>query len=451
MNELLQRQFDYRPKIAVVGDAILDEYYDVDASRVSPEFPIPILHSIDGRPYQTSLGGAANVCAQFSNFNFDVNLFALINEKIKQVSCFDLDGCILSGGIPIKKRFSSNGFPLCRIDVEDKNYCLKDIDSYREKVFSNLCSSGPFDVVIFSDYDKGLFDNSRNFIKCLDDSSITIVDPKKGPIDKWKGCSIIKPNSKEAKDISGAEDPVKQCEFFLKHTECQAVIITQGASGVFGNVMGRWFEYRPSVEKQARSVVGAGDCFVAFLAMCMAHSIDVKRAVEIAFEACSHYIDKPYNHPIYPYQISDKFISPKNIIKRDFNLAFTNGCFDILHPGHIKLLQFAKTKAEKLVVALNSDESVKKQRKSHPLINNLEYRKFMVSSLECVDFVVDFAEETPYELIKSIRPDVIVKGSDWPNPVGSDIVSEHYSFDIFENYSTSSIIEKIKQIEYINV
>jgi D-beta-D-heptose 7-phosphate kinase/D-beta-D-heptose 1-phosphate adenosyltransferase len=447
MNELLNRQFDYRPKIAVVGDAILDEYYNVDASRVSPEFPIPILHSHDGKPYRISLGGAANVCFQFSNFNFDINLFALINERIKDIAVdFNLGGSILAGTIPVKKRFSSNGFPLCRIDVEDKNYCLKDIEKNRRNILANLYSSGPFDVVVFSDYNKGLFDNSSNFIGELGDSVITIVDPKKGPLDKWKGCSIIKPNSKEAKDISNTEDPVKQCEFFLRGTDCQAVIITQGASGVFGNVMGQWFEYRPLLEKRAKSVIGAGDCFVAFLAMCMAHSIDIKKAVEIAFEACSVYVDNLYNAPIHPYQISDKFINPKNLFKRNFSLVFTNGCFDILHPGHIKLLQFAKTKADKLVVALNSDESVRKQKKNHPLVNNLDYRKLMISSLECVDFVVHFEEDTPYELIDTIRPDVLVKGSDWPVPVGSDIVPEHYSFDIIENYSTSSIIEKIKKM-----
>lgn len=451
MNELLDRQFDRKPRIAVFGDAILDEYYDVEANRVSPEFPIPVLFSEDGLPHKFALGGAANVCAQISNFNFDINLFSLINSKILDLSnSFDVSNCILSESISVKKRYYNNGFPLCRIDVE-KNENSSYLRSHQDLLFSKLISSGPFDVVIFSDYNKGALSGNREFIKDLHDSTITIVDPKKSPISRWRGCSIIKPNSQEAKEISGEEDPKKQCEYFFKNTDCQAVIITQGASGVFGNVMGRWFEYRPSFQKQARSVVGAGDCFVAFLAMCMSHSIDIKRAVEIAFEACSSYIDKPYNHPIYPYQISDKFIIPKNIFKRDFRLAFTNGCFDILHPGHIKLLQFAKTKADKLVVALNSDESVKKQRKNHPLINNLEYRKFMISSLECVDFVVDFAEETPYEIIKTINPDVIVKGSDWPNPVGSDIVSEHYSFDIFENYSTSSIIEKIKQISYINV
>lgn len=447
MNELIERQFDCRPKIAVIGDVILDEYYDVVANRVSPEFPIPVLLSKDGKPDKVSLGAAANVCRQFSNFNFDLSLFSFINTKVLDLSGhINIDGCVLAGSIPVKKRFYSDGFPLCRIDSEDSNYALSEINAHRKQIFSNFCSSGPFDVVIFSDYNKGLFDVSSNLINCLDDSVITIVDPKKGPIERWKGCSIIKPNMNEAKEISGEEDPKKQCEYFMRKTECQAVLITQGASGVFGNVMGIWFEYRPSKPLFAKSVVGAGDCFVAFLGMCMAHSIDIRRAVEIAFEACSIYVDKLHNTPIYPYQICDKFIDPRNLINRDFSLCFTNGCFDILHPGHIKLLQFAKAKADKLVVALNSDQSVKNQRKSHPIINNLEYRKIMISALEFVDFVVDFNEDTPYEIIKKIQPDVLVKGADRPNPVGADIVPKYYSFDLFDNYSTSSIIDKIKHI-----
>jgi D-beta-D-heptose 7-phosphate kinase/D-beta-D-heptose 1-phosphate adenosyltransferase len=448
MNELLQRHFDYKPKIAIFGDAMLDEYYNVNASRVSPEFPIPVLLSETGEPNKLALGGAANVCAQFSNFNVEINLFAIINQKIKDISRdIDTQGCIFSGGVPIKKRFYSDGFPLCRLDVEASNYGLENISSFRDKIFSNLCSSGPFDVVVFSDYNKGLLDGQKEFISELGDSTITIVDPKKAPIERWKGCSIIKPNSKEARDISGKEDPREQCEYFMSKTNCQAVIITQGGSGIFGNVMGVWFEYRPTLKSNVRSVVGAGDCFVAFLSMCMAHSIDIRKAVEIAFDACSEYVQKPYNTPIFPYQIErSKFIDPRNLKTRDFSLSFSNGCFDILHPGHLSLLEFAKSKSDKLVVAINSDESVRRQNKSHPLINNIEYRKQMIASLECVDFVVDFTEDTPYEVIKTIRPDVLVKGSDWPNPVGSDIVKEVCSFGLLGDYSTTSIIKKIKDM-----
>jgi len=447
MNELIERQFDYKPRVAVFGDAMLDEYYDVTADRVSPEFPIPVMKMDQDRP-KIVLGGAANVCRQFSNFNFDVSLFALTNENINYLADkINMDGCVFSKGVPLKKRFYSDGFPLCRLDVEGDNYNISydDLESLRSKLLDNFFSAEPFSVVVFSDYDKGLFKGIREFIHKIDDSTITIVDPKKHPVERWKGCTIIKPNAKEAAEVSGHSDWRRQCEYFMRETGCQAVVITQAGDGVVGNVQGGWFEYRPSFKKTPRSVVGAGDTFIAFLAMCMAHSIDIRRAVEIAFEACSVYVDKPHNEPVHPTQIlSSKLIDPRLLAKRNFSLSFTNGCFDILHPGHLELLKFAKSKSDRLVVALNSDKSVANQKKSHPMINDLSVRKTMLSALEFVDFVVDFDEDTPYEVIKTIKPDVLVKGSDWPNPIGADLVKEVCSFGVFGEYSTTSIIEKIR-------
>lgn len=447
MNELLQRQYDFRPKVAVYGDAMLDEYYEVEADKVSPEFPIPVLRSGFSQPHAVALGGAANVCAQFRNFNFDISLFALTNERLKYLGDgINMDGCIFSKSIPVKKRYYSGEFPLCRIDSEtsDYNYDRPHLQKLQGKILENLASSGPYDVVVFSNYEKGMFSGLNDFASVAGDA-ITIVDPKAGPAERWKGCTILKPNAKEAKDITGLSDWKDQCEFLMDATNCQAVVITRGGDDVVGNVQGVWFEYKPAFVSRARSVVGAGDCFVAFLAMCMCHSIDIRRAVAIAFEACSHYVREPYNSPIYPHQIcEDKFIDPRNLIKREFKLAFTNGCFDILHPGHVELLQYARSKADGLVVALNTDESVARQAKSHPLVNNLEFRKKMIASLGCVDFVLEFNEDTPYELIKKIRPDVLVKGSDWPDPVGSDIVGEVCSFGLVGGHSTTGIIEKIR-------
>jgi D-beta-D-heptose 7-phosphate kinase/D-beta-D-heptose 1-phosphate adenosyltransferase len=451
MNELLDRQFDCRPRIAVFGDAILDEYYEVSANRVSPEFPIPVLRADKDEP-SIVLGGAANVCRQFSNFNFDVSLFALTNEKIKFLKGdIDMGGCIFSRSVPVKKRYySKEGFPLCRLDIESEDYNLdpESLKKLQNKLIENLLSSEPFSVVVFSDYNKGLFRDIGEFMGIMDESTITIVDPKKLPLNRWRGCTIIKPNAQEAREMSGHSDWRLQCEYFMRETGCQAVVITQAGDGVVGNVQGGCFEYRPSIKKNPRSVVGAGDAFVAFLAMCMAHSIDIRRAVEIAFEACSLYVDQPYNYPIHPSQIaSSKIIDPRILSRRDFSLSFANGCFDILHPGHVAMLEFAKSKADRLVVALNSDRSVAKQNKSHARVNDLSFRKSMVAALGCVDFVVDFDEDTPYEVIKEIRPDILVKGSDWPNPVGSDIVGEVCSFGLVDGHSTTDIIRKISDMQ----
>lgn len=449
MNELLQRMWDCRPRIAVCGDAMVDEYYDVVADKVSPEFPIPVLRSNFGQPSRVVPGGAANVCAQFRNFNFEVSLFALTNERIKWMGKgINMDGCIFSRSVPVKKRYYSGGFPLCRIDEEGKDYRLgsEALRKLQDKILDNLFSCS-YDVIVFSDYDKGIFSGLSDFVSRAEDA-ITIVDPKRGSLDRWRGCTIFKPNAKEALEITGLSEWEEQCDFLMEALGCQAVVITQGGDGVVGNVQGVPFEHRPNSPSEARSVVGAGDCFVAFLAMCMSHSIDIRRAVAIAFEACTLYVQEPYNSPIYPYQIEpSKSVDPRNLVVRDFSLAFSNGCFDIIHPGHVELLKFARSKADRLAVALNSDDSVRRQGKSHPLINDLAYRKSMVAALGCVDFVLEFDEDTPYELIKKVKPDVLVKGSDWPDPIGSDLVGEVHSFPIEGGYSTSGIIEKIAALK----
>ena len=170
MNELIERQFDYRPRVAVFGDAMLDEYYNVTADRVSPEFPIPVMKMHQDRP-KIVLGGAANVCRQFSNFNFDVSLFALTNENINHLAGnIDMDGCVFSKGVPLKKRFYSDGFPLCRLDVEGDNYNLSsgELESLRSKILEKFFSADPFSVVVFSDYDKGLFNGIGQFIHKID-------------------------------------------------------------------------------------------------------------------------------------------------------------------------------------------------------------------------------------------------------------------------------------------
>lgn len=449
MNQLLQRMYDFRPRVAVMGDAMIDEYYDVRADKVSPEFPIPILRSFDGLPHCVRPGGAANVCAQMVNFNVDVSLFALTNERLKRsLRGVNADLSIFSKSVPVKRRYYSDGFPLCRMDVEGKEYRLEpaSINELRHKLLRNLSSSGPYDVVVFSDYDKGIFSDDLNPLSMAGDA-ITIVDPKRGSLDRWTGCSIIKPNSAEARELTGLTEWRDQCSYLMDSLRCQAVVITQQGEGVVGNVQGAWFEYRPESATQASSVIGAGDCFVAFLAMCMCHSIDIRVAVEIAFNACATYVKQRHNSPIWPYNlIEDKFVDPRILSPRDFCLSFANGCFDILHPGHLELLKFARSKADGLVVALNTDDSVARQGKAHPLVNDLAYRKTMVAALECVDFVVEFDEDTPIELIRRIKPDILVKGSDWKDPVGAELVSETHSFELFGDHSTTSIINKISDL-----
>lgn len=465
IKEFFNRCQETKPRIAVIGDCMIDEYYRVDANRVSPEHPIPVLFSDTCEPTISVPGGAANVCCQFKHFPFDVNYYGFLDKKASEVCTKEgikKRGWHLEGGhyVPRKKRFYQDQFPLCRWDVEQENYGIKNISKLTlwQKTVSELFRQdmekhGHPSVIIFSDYGKGLFENEAfNISSYTQDSDeiITIVDPKKGPIDKWKGCGVFKPNAKEACSLSGLKDWKEQCKFFQSQLGCQAIVITQGGDGVVGSVMGRLFEYRPTRKIYPDSVIGAGDCFIAFLAMALSHSMDIKDAVEIAYEAGAVYVQRKYNEPVSQHELLAR-VDPEAAklrmppTDRNYKLVFTNGCFDIMHEGHLSILRRAKEHGDKLIVAVNSDESIKRLKGNSRPIIPLKERMKLLAGLQCVDFVVSFDEDTPYELIKEINPDILVKGQDWEGKiVGSDIVKETIALPLIDGLSTSSIIEKIR-------
>lgn len=445
-----------RSKVTVVGDYLLDEYYYVLADRVSPEFPIPVMLSSDSIPDISIPGGAGNVCRQMEGFNVDVDFYSLIDTyglEVLNSSSISSKFCVLmEGKNPIKKRIYQDDFPLCRWDIELTNFGLTDsLINYQRELHEKFCKevSG---VVIFSDYGKGLFNSDLNWM-CNEDL-LTIVDPKNGPIEKWKGCTIFKPNEKEAHDLSGGlKDWKKQCDYFMSVLGCSGVVITRGRKGVVGKMINGYFDYKPDFSVACESSIGAGDTFAAFLAMTQVHCMDIIKSVEIAWKAGSIYVQKKHNKPVHPYEllalddpIKAKFVSREFLSNRDFDLVFTNGCFDFgLHSGHLKLLH-ESSKMGKLVVALNSDESVSRLKGKNRPLSPLKERMKIMAALECVDYVVSFEEDTPYEIIKEIRPDVLVKGGDYKKEdvVGADLVEKLYIVPSEEGVSTTKKIEEFK-------
>jgi D-beta-D-heptose 7-phosphate kinase/D-beta-D-heptose 1-phosphate adenosyltransferase len=425
-------------KIAVVGDIVLDEYFFVDASRISPEFSIPVMRSDTQYPQKVAPGGAANTAVQFKHFNVDVSLFGIIDEyanKILSEFGIETDTCLLTSDrfhTPLKRRFYQGQFPLCRWDVEEK-LCGLNEEELQEKqlsLFLKYEQSTP-DVVIFSDYNKCLFVNDDTFRnKWFKEDVISIVDPKNGPCQLWRGCTVFKPNAKEAKEMSGYDDWKDQCDFFEKHVQCPAVIITHGGKGVAGKVNGRYFEYWVE-EKDAVCPIGAGDSYVAFLAMALGRMIDIVEAVKIAFEAGAVYVQKKHNTPVQKHEliarfdpIKAKFVKPEYLNKRDYKLVMTNGVFDLgLTRGHVECLNYAKSLGDKLVVAVNDDDSVRRLKGDARPIVPLEERMAVLAGLSAVDFVVSFKEDTPLEIIHKLNPDLIVKsGYKLEDVVGHGIV-----------------------------
>jgi len=445
-----------KPRISVVGDSIVDEYYQVQADRISPEFPIPVMTSPDSNSFKSLPGGAANVVYQFSHFNVDVKFFSLVGRYSKEIFRdynIDMSYCIefddQSVEVPIKRRFYDGDFPLSRWDVESENYSLagSELVDHQNRIFHHVCNSNrgvPKSVVIFSDYDKGVFSGVEESFVPLD-VGITIVDPKKGPIEKWIGCSIFKPNAKEAFNLSGIRDWKEQCKWFQDILGCESVVITHGGDGVKGLVGKDYFDIVGKCSL-VNSVIGAGDCFTAFLAMGISCGLSVIESSSIAYEASTFYVSRKYNEPLSRFDFCGKFVNIEELNDRNFKLVFTNGCFDLIHRGHLELLKYAKSLGDKLVVAVNSDSSVKKLKGNSRPINNLIDRMEVLSGLEVVDYVVSFDDITPYGVIKEISPDILVKGSDWSgNIVGSDLVSEVKEFKLVEDLSTTLVIDRIKK------
>jgi len=342
--------------IHVVGDSMIDENYRAKINRISPECPnIPILSSEISRTYRTYPGGAANVCYQLKNFNANARLFSFLDQEAYDIflkcGLKRFGHVLLPNGyyVPRKHRFYDGTTQVgCRWDVEKENYGFAELSFLRDRL-SNLWDGfqAEPDVILFSDYDKGMFSKGYSFLK-IPKGVPVIVDPKKLPLDRWKGCTVFKPNSKEAIRLSGLTNWRQQCDFFQNTLECEAIVITQAGSGIVGKVKDRYFDHEAKEKIVAKNVTGAGDCFMAIFGLALGREFTIQDAAIIAFEAGLTYVGHSSRIAIAPWHLQHKvkFINPKFLQKRNFKLAMTNGCFDILHTGHLAALKFAKSKGD---------------------------------------------------------------------------------------------------------
>lgn len=458
-----------RLKIAVVGDTMVDDYKYGQVTRVSPEFPVQVLTSQSERVEQVP-GGAGNVCCQMTHFNAEVHLLGFLDKPARRLYDefgFNISRCVNleNGRVPIKTRFYDGDFPLLRWDIEAKNYGERqeDMDELRYYIFYNfidLLEKDQPDVVILSDYDKGLWDGelAGNIIQSCKKKGIpTLVDPKKD-LKRWRGCTTIKPNAQEAEALTGQKSWQGQADA-LK--DSQNVVITQSGSGVAGRCGDKYFEYRPKLRlsaKEVNSVIGAGDCFLAVLAVATGYGMSLEDACKLAFEGGVQYVKARHNKPITPHDIHErldpvgsKIISPEELsylmktvyAKEEF--VFTNGCFDVLHPGHIDTLRFAKSKGDRLIVGLNSDASVAALKGPTRPVRTWDDRAYLLAALDCVDFVVKFEDATPEGLVKKLKPTYLVKGGDYTpeEVVGKDHVKEVFIAPTREGHSTTAFLKNV--------
>ena len=462
-----------KSSVAVIGDVMIDAYIWGDCQRVSPEAPVAV---VDSKSRSYRLGGAGNVVSNLIALDCEVALFSVIgddeNAKI-------LEGLLESrvskylikekGRITTKKmRIMASKQQVLRVDDEVKRDILEEsIEKILKELEANI---DKFELILLSDYAKGVVTEelSKRVIELANRKNIPIlIDPKGSNYSKYEGATLLTPNKKEASiatkiDIIDSDSAYRATKWLKDNLGLKYGVLTLSESGIA--ILDNNFKIVPTVAKEVYDVTGAGDTVLAALGVAIANGASLEEAAEFANSAAAVVVAKvgsatatideilDYNSRLKRVDIEDKIVTKsdaKEIVKEykksGKKIVFTNGCFDILHKGHAYYLNEAKKAGDILIVGLNSDGSVKRLKGESRPINSQDDRAYLLSALSSVDFVVIFDEDTPYDLIESIKPNILVKGADYRGKevVGANLVDELMLIDFVEGRSTTNIVKKI--------
>lgn len=455
------------PKILVVGDLMLDHYILGDCSRVSPEAPVQV---VEVKKEQNRLGGACNVAHNLISLGAKVELCGVIGEDRAGEELLSQAKELGIGTSHIyqdsqrqttqKSRVLVSNQQILRVDREDRGDVSSEVLS---QIFNTIAKEiTSFDGVILSDYGKGVLSEkmTRELITLANQhQKIILCDPKGSDYSKYKNATLLTPNKKEAKEATGIEiDNPETLLLALNSLKNQCSLtyplITLSEDGI-GILENEELQVFPTLAQEVYDVTGAGDTVIASLCFALSQGKSIQEACKFANSAAAVVVAKvgsatATQEEIYLFSqdsgVESKILSSPKDLPQNANIVFTNGCFDILHKGHVSYLQKAKELGDILVVGLNSDCSVKALKGEERPINSQEDRAYLLASLECVDFVIIFDELTPYELIKEISPSILVKGADYEGKevVGSEFAKEVRLLEFVEGKSTTNIIKKIK-------
>lgn len=461
----------------VIGDIILDKYIDGLVNRISPEAPIPVVRIAKERYV---LGGAANVAGNIRGYHMKVYLSGLLgnDESGTEVMRLLSNRQIEFVGVvsnkrrtTIKTRVIGMGQQLLRIDEEDSEEVY---DLEEKQLLVQIEAVLPeVQVVVLSDYNKGIC--SESFCKkliqlCKDAGKKVVVDPKSSNWTKYMGASMVTPNFKEFQEVVGHSlnntetDIAKYAVEVLEKYRLSQVLVTRSQYGMTLVQREGKLQTFQAVQQEVYDVSGAGDTVIATIAAFQATGYSVEHSLEAANYAAGLAVSKVGTYMVSLEEVveyvnrsgvwyEEKVLSKEALKetlamwnKMDETIVFTNGCFDILHIGHIDYLNRARLLGSKLIIGLNSDFSVKRLKGEGRPINNQNARALGLAALQCVDAVVLFDEDTPEELIKVIQPDFLVKGGDYriEDIVGRQYAKEVRTIPFTEGYSTTKILEKIR-------
>jgi len=466
-------------KVIVIGDIMIDINYFSKIERCAPESAEIPIHDI----YETTyiLGGASNVAQNLYNLNIDVELVSVIgNDNFgKQIQTLLEEKNIkhklfvdISRKTTQKNRIFNNNKLRVRYDIEERTSIH---DALQNNILEYIKSKNDVAAIVISDYDKGVlhFDLTKEIIDYANLNNIlTFVDPKVNNYLKYQNCFCFKPNLMESEIISGKKDINEIIVFLQENIKSNHLIITCGKDGIIIDDIDTVIKHENEVT--VVDVTGSGDIVLSvlvyvYLFICKDIVIASKIANYIAGKGVSvvgnYIIDiNDINNYLRANNICKSKTNPVNSINKviydlEYNkildiksrhkhnkITFTNGCFDILHSAHIKLLQFAKSCGDILVVGLNSDQSIKRLKGDSRPINLIDERSTILSLFDFIDYIIVFNDDTPLNIIKTLQPNIIVKGSDYKkeNVVGKEYVDEIVLFDFINNKSSSLVINKIQ-------
>lgn len=459
--------------ILVIGDIMLDRFYMGKVNRISPEAPVPILRVTS---IQNALGGAGNVVNNTSHLGADTKVYSIAGNDPERKILEDLlhmrnVGFKLftgSAATTSKIRLIGGHQQIARLDIEDDViYDPETFEGLCKEISDNMKST---DSVVISDYGKGVCSPElcRFIIQEAEKRKIPIiVDPKGTDWEKYRGATVITPNVKELSAIAGYdiqntdEQIEKKGKEILRDYGIEALLVTRSEMGM-SLIQEHDITHIPTEARDVLDVTGAGDTVVSVIAAALGSGIDILSATKLANIAAGITVGKFGTQPIEFFELhhavnsqgSSKIVDQDvllhvlhNAREQQKTVVFTNGCFDILHRGHATYLQEAKKMGDILVIGVNSDDSVKRIKGENRPINNEYDRATLLSSLASVDYVTIFSEDTPYELIKKIAPDVLVKGGDYTEEdvVGREFTKKVELVPFVKGYSTTKSIEKMKE------
>ena len=460
-------------RVVVAGDVMLDRYLFGSTGRISPEAPVPVVHvqQSDNRP-----GGAGNVAVNLAALGVSTSLVGVVGKDEAARSLAAILGergidCAFTEAADrptiTTTRVQSRGQQLIRLD-EEKATAMPG-DAVAAALDGALAGAG---AVILSDYGKGALADVQNMIRSCRDAGVPVlVDPKGSDFDKYRGASVITPNQSEFEAVAGVaesdDDLVDRARAMVHELELGALLVTRSEKGMLlvegdGEPL-----FLSTQAREVYDVTGAGDTVIATLAAALASGQSLGAAAALANLAAGLVVRKIGVATVTPGELSaalhQRGQGGRGLVDLDTLLALvaeshdrkervimTNGCFDVLHAGHVAYLEEAKSLGDRLIVAVNDDDSVRRLKGESRPINALEDRMLVLAGLAAVDWVVPFSEDTPARLIEAVLPDVLVKGGDYkPEEIAGarDVLQNGGEVRVLafrDGHSSSRIIDRLK-------